>query len=215
AHQWRQPLSAISTMASGIKVEEELNVLDTKQLSEKMDLILTKTEYLSETIDTFRDFIKEEKETKEVILQERIDAALDIVGMVLKDNQIKLNKNLDYSSPIKITMIVGELTQVIINIINNAKDVISEKKIIKPYIDLNLIKQNKKAIITIEDNAGGIPEEIIDKIFDPYFTTKHESQGTGLGLHMSRKIIFESLKGKLYVENTDIGAKFFIELPLN
>ncbi len=214
AHQWRQPLSAISMTASSIQLDAQLGMIDNDELSKKMYAIVNKAEYLSETINTFRDFIKEKKELKEVVLQERINSALHIVGMVLKDNQITLKTNIDTLNPIKITLAVGELSQVLINIINNAKDILVAKHITTPTIKLHLTQKENYVIISIEDNAGGIPLEILPKIFEPYFTTKHQSQGTGLGLHMSRKIIVESLHGKLYVKNTKEGAKFFIELPL-
>ena len=214
AHQWRQPLSIITTSSSGMKLKKELDMLDDEFLDVSLDVIEDNAHFLSETIDTFRDFIKEEKVLKEVILQERIDIALDIINATLKNNHIELKNNIDYSNPIKITLVVGELTQVIINIINNAKDVLLKEKIEDAWIKLDLEKHDGKVIITIEDNGGGIPDEIVPKIFDPYFTTKHQSQGTGLGLHMSYKIIVDSLKGKLYSENTNNGAKFIIELPL-
>ena len=111
-------------------------------------------------------------------------------------------------------MVSGELPQVVINIINNAKDILVEKEIKDPWIKIKLKNQKDKAIISIEDNAGGIPEDVMVRIFEPYFTTKHQSQGTGLGLHMSYKIIKESLKGHIYAINTQNGAKFYIELPL-
>jgi signal transduction histidine kinase len=215
AHQWRQPLSSISMIASSIQVEQELNVLNLDKLSENMQKIIKKTDYLSNTINTFRDFIKGSKEVKEIIIQERINYALDIVGIVLKDNNIKLYNNIDYTDKIKLTMAKGEIDQVIINIINNAKDILIANKVDNPYIQLNLIQEKEKIVITIEDNGGGIDKNIMPKIFEPYFTTKHQSQGTGLGLHMSYQIVTESLKGKIYAQNTNNGAKFFIELPLS
>ena len=215
AHQWRQPLNSIASFASGIKLNYELGVAQTKDIPSSMTDIIEKTKYLSETIDTFRDFIKEKKEKKEVVIQDRISRALSIVEATLKSNFITLRNNIDMDETIKITLVVGELTQVLINILNNAKDVLVEKDKECRYIELNLLHVvNEKVIITIEDNGGGIPDDILPKIFDPYFTTKHQSQGTGLGLHMSYKIITESLNGKLYAKNTEQGAKFFIELPL-
>jgi C4-dicarboxylate-specific signal transduction histidine kinase len=112
-------------------------------------------------------------------------------------------------------MVKGEFDQVIINIINNAKDVLIERNISDPTIEIVLHKENDKIILTVEDNGGGIPNDLMSKIFESYFTTKHKNIGTGLGLHMSYKIITESLKGKIYAVNTDKGAKFFIELPIN
>jgi len=112
-------------------------------------------------------------------------------------------------------MIVGELTQVLINIFNNAKDILVEQEVDDDkWIKADLIQIENKAIITIEDNGGGIPNNLISKIFDPYFTTKHQSQGTGLGLYMSKDIIEKHLHGKLSVKNSENGAIFSIELPL-
>jgi len=215
AHQWRQPLNQISIIASSTIMQQEIGTLDNTLLKESMEDIISKTQYLSEVIQTFRKFLMENKETKEVVLQDRINIALSIVKVVLDDKGIKLINNIDYDNPIKITLVVGELSEVIINIINNACDALVENKIEEPVVILDLKKEDNKVTITIEDNAGGIPENIMDKIFDEYFTTKPKDKGTGLGLHMSKKIINESLKGNLYVKNTNLGAKFFIELPLS
>lgn len=214
AHQWRQPLSVISTVSTGSKLQKEMDALSDEEFEENMDIINSNAQYLSSTIDTFRNFIKEEKIYKEVVLQDRINITLDIYGTALKNHQIELINNIDYEHPIKIHLVVGELSQVLGNIISNAKDILLEKKIANAWIKLDLVQTNKSVTITIEDNAGGIPEEIMPRIFEPYFTTKHSSQGTGLGLHMSYKIITESFNGKLYAKNTTDGAKFFIELPL-
>jgi PAS domain S-box-containing protein len=212
AHQWRQPLSAISSLASSTQLQQTLGLLNSEDIEANMREIINKTEYLSKTIDTFRNFLKETKERKRVILQERIHIALDIVGISLRDNNIKLIHNIDTIKPISIELVVGELSQVIINIINNAKDILLERKVKDAVVELNLLIKEDKIIISIEDNGGGVPENIISKIFDPYFTTKHKSQGTGLGLHMSYRIVKESLNGLLYVKNTNNGAKFIIEI---
>ena len=102
----------------------------------------------------------------------------------------------------------------IINILNNAKDALKEKKIKEPHINIKLDKKDNYGVITIEDNAGGIPKEILGNIFDPYFTTKHESQGTGLGLHMSHKIVTQSLGGNIIASNSTDGAIFTLSIPL-
>ncbi|MFK2821934.1 ATP-binding protein [Arcobacter sp. YIC-80] len=214
AHQWRQPLSLIRTACTGIKFQNEIGVLTDKLLLEELESIDKSTMYLSETIDTFRNFIKEEKEYKSVILQDRIKETINLLNATLKNNYINLKTNIEQIEPIEIKIIADELSQVIINIINNAKDVFKEREVQDPKIILNLYKEDNRVILTIEDNAGGVPSKVINHIFEPYFTTKHQSQGTGLGLYMSHKIVTESLKGKLFVENTKDGAKFFIELPL-
>ncbi|MEA3512035.1 MAG: sensor histidine kinase [Campylobacterota bacterium] len=214
AHQWRQPLSIISTAASGMKLEKEYGILEDDKFIYYCDSIVEKSKYLSETIDIFRNFIKEKKQRAVVIIQDRIDTSLKIVIATLEANYIQLINNIDYSKPIKIELVMGELSQVIINLINNAKDILLERKIKNAWIKIDLVKDKDFVTITVEDNAGGVPEEIMGKIFDPYFTTKHKSQGTGLGLHMSYKIVHESLYGKLSVKNTENGASFIIVLPL-
>ncbi len=214
AHQWRQPLSTISTAASGLKMKHEFDMLEKDDIPEFTDTIVTNTKYLSETIDTFRDFIKEEKETKEIVIQERIDETLKIVRASLENSHIKLINKIDYENPIKVELVAEELAQVLINILNNAKDVILQRKIEDGTITVNLIKTNKNFKITIEDNAKGIEKDILPKIFDPYFTTKHQFHGTGLGLYMSKIIVEKHLFGQLEVENTKEGAKFTITIPL-
>jgi len=214
AHQWRQPLSVISTCASGIQLKKECGTFEEKDLLLYMDKILKATNYLSGTIDTFRSFIKEENKIKELVIQDKIDTVLNILQASLQNNFIKVIKNIDYDNPIKMTLHETELSQVLINIITNAKEILNKNHIEDKWIKISLSKENKNAIITIEDNGGGIPESILSNVFDPYFTTKHPSQGTGLALYLSQRIVRDSLQGKLYVQNTPNGAKFFIELPL-
>ena len=214
AHQWRQPLSVISTIASGIKIQHKFDQLKMETIPSQMSEIVDRTQYLSQTIDTFRNFLIEKKEFKEVILQESINDSLEIVGTTLKDYHIEIEKNLNEENPIKITTMSNELIQVIINILNNSKDALIEKNVTNAWVKVDLIQDDQHTVISIEDNGGGIPEDIIQRVFEPYFTTKHKSQGTGLGLHMSYNIITESLNGDISVENSEHGAKFFIKLPL-
>lgn len=214
AHQWRQPLSIISLASTGALFQYKMGMLNDKIFEEEMNLINNNAQYLSKTIDTFRDFLSESKEIREVDISERVESSLNIVSAALHNHQIKLIKNFNPNTHFKMKMVADELPQVIINIINNAKDILVEKKIDKAWISINIVKKNNNISIIIEDNGGGVPEKILPKIFEPYFTTKHKSNGTGLGLHMSYRIIVESLKGNIYCENTLCGAKFTIELPL-
>ena len=215
AHQWRQPLSAISTTASGMQLNSQLGILSVDEIPPYLDTILAKSKFLSETINTFMNFMDEDKELKDVVLQDRIDDAIEIVKSSYDDNAIEIINNINYDDSIIANMVPGELPQVIINILNNSKDILEITNPKEKWIKIDLVKIDNSVQITIEDNGGGIPEDIISKIFEPYFTTKHQSQGTGMGLNICYKIITESLNGKLYVKNTPNGAKFFIEFPLN
>jgi PAS domain S-box-containing protein len=214
AHQWRQPLSIITTAASGILLKKEYDILEDSFLEKTLLNVEKNAQYLSKTIDTFRNFIKDNKEKKDVNIIDTIDSTVDIVSSSLKDNHITLKNQTETVKEIKYNLIAGEFIQVIINIINNAKDALLEKNISDPWIEIKIENDSKNITITIEDNAGGVDEKYLNRIFEPYFTTKHKSQGTGLGLHMSYRIITESLNGNIYVKNTNYGAKFYIELPL-
>jgi PAS domain S-box-containing protein len=215
AHQWRQPLSVITTVASGVAFKQEYKTLKEEDIPKDMDNIVQSAEYLSETIETFRNFLKEKKERKNICIQNRLHEVLNILKATIKNNDINIIDNISNSELVTINMVSGELEQVIINIINNSKDVFLEKNIEERWIKLELEKYEDKVVFSIEDNGGGIPEHIMPKIFEAYFTTKHQSKGTGLGLNMSYRIVTESLGGKLYVKNTNNGAKFFIEIPMN
>ncbi len=220
AHQWRQPLSVISTSASGIKLKNEYDTLDDEYIETSVDSIVKSTQHLSQTIDDFRNFIKGDKEKKLFKINDNINTDLEILKGMLKYNDILIELDIDDS--VEIESFPNELTQVIINIINNAKDALVEKKIKNKYIFISTKKENSEFIsLLIKDNGEGIKPEIIEKIFDPYFTTKHQTQGTGLGLYMTHKIIKESLKGEVTVKNTSYeykgenytGAQFIIKLP--
>jgi signal transduction histidine kinase/CheY-like chemotaxis protein len=216
AHQWRQPLAIIGTVTSSIELKKSLGILDDEFITKGISTIDENTQYLSETISTFRNFLMEKKTFTQVILQDRIDIAIKLVNVTLKDNNIKLIKEVDYTNPISIYLVLGELIEVIINIVNNAKDVIIEKAKDDGWIKVVLdVTDDNKAILTIEDNAGGIPEHILPKIFDDGFTTKDKDTGTGLGLYMSHRIITESLKGTITASNTKNGGMFTIVLPLD
>jgi len=214
AHQWRQPLSVITTAATGVQIKKEYNILTDKELNTYLESIITNANHLSDTIDIFRNFIKEKVELKGVVIQDRIDNALGIIKTRISSKHIELINTINYEDKLRVVIVVGELSQVIINIINNAIDILVEKNIKKRWIKIDLTKNDKSVIVTIEDNAGGIPEDILPKIFEPYFTTKHQSVGTGIGLYMSYDIIVNHMHGNLYAKNTKNGAKFFLEIPM-
>ena len=221
AHQWRQPLSMISTVATGTKIQKEFGTLADEELVQNMDLINKNAQYLSETINDFRNFIKGDRKIKNYDLSTTINNFLHIVESTIKKDSINVILNLEKN--IKIDGYPNELIQCLINIFNNAKDALEEIKQENPLIFISTALQNNIITISIKDNAGGIPQNIITKIYDPYFTTKHKSQGTGLGLHMTYKLIDEGMHGKIEAQNVEFGyeniiykgAEFIISLNLN
>jgi PAS domain S-box-containing protein len=207
AHQWRQPLSSISTAASGIQAEKEYGVLTDKAMDDRLENILTNTQYLSQTIDDFSNFFKKSKNKEKFLLANILDKTQNIVNETFKNYNIKVYKNYDKYSTISYTGYENELSQVIINILNNAKDILIEKNIKTKIVKIDLTNTDKYISITICDNGGGVPDHILPKIFEPYFTTKDKTQGTGIGLYMSNDIIINHFKGSLTVNN----KKFEIE----
>jgi len=207
AHQWRQPLSAISSASIAINMKAQMNMLDSKSAIEISEKISEFTQYLSKTIDDFREFYKDAKEKKDVTYKELIDSTLNIVEVSLKNKNIELTTQMN--SDITFHTYANELKQVLLNLIKNAEDALIEKGIENPYIKITT-ESNK---LIVSDNGGGISKDIIEKIFDPYFSTKKNLNGTGLGLYMSKTIIEEHCEGKLSVYNSAEGAIFTVELP--
>ena len=200
AHQWRQPLSLISTHASGLKIKKQMNDLDDDFLNDAIDSVLNTSKYLSNTIDDFRYFFKPEKEKSEFSLEMCIEKTIELLNPNFLERNIKIVSKID---DIKIYGYETELIQVLINILNNSKDALQTLENEDRLIFIEVKKDAKKAIIRIKDNAGGIEPSIIEKVFEPYFTTKHKSQGTGIGLYMCQEIIHKHMNGHIDISNTE------------
>ncbi len=216
AHQWRQPLSLISATATGYQLKSELGMKSTQEETLKdMKKINEAVQYLSKTIDDFRNFFRSNNKKEIFKLAKVIDDCENITSASFKNNHIILKKLIE-NTDLEYNGASSMLSQVILNIFSNAKDILVEKNIKNKIVTITLKKEQNITIIKIKDNAGGVPEEIIDKIFDPYFTTKHQSQGTGIGLYMSSQIIQKHFDGSLSVKNTKdengFGAEFTIKI---
>ena len=221
AHQWRQPLSFISTAASGMKLQKEFNQLNDQIFTETLDGINETTKFLSQTIEDFQNYLKEDKQKNEFNINTCVEKILNIVKGSFINHSISVK--LDLSENLIIHSYENELNQALLNILNNSKDALCGIDMNNRYISIKTKEDNNNYIIEIIDNAGGIDNEIIDRLFEPYFTTKHKSQGTGLGLYMTHKIITESMKGEIKISNTtftfedvkyDKCTKVLISLPL-
>ena len=208
AHQWRQPLAAISATSASIELKAGMGKLDNETAQQKACEISDFSQQLSSTIDDFRNFFKPEKVKEKVTFATIIESSIKIVHAELKTNNILVQT--DFKCKGSIHVYVNELQQVTLNLIKNAEDALLEKEIKSPTITIRCYSNEHEEILEVCDNAGGIPEEIIDNIFDPYFSTKHKKDGTGLGLYMSKTIIEEHCGGKLSVSNGDEGAVFCI-----
>jgi len=210
AHQWRQPLSAISATSASIELKAGLNKLDNDTAQQKAQDISAFSQHLSKTIDDFRDFFKPTKKKTETSYDELVASVLKIISVSIENKNIELIQELNCHD--KFSTYSNELKQVILNLIKNAEDALLEKEIENPYIKISTYKENDKYILEVRDNAGGVKEGIMDKIFYPYFSTKTEKEGTGLGLYMSKTIIEEHCDGELTVANNDDGAVFRVAL---
>ncbi|WP_419774344.1 PAS domain S-box protein [Halarcobacter sp.] len=219
AHQWRQPLTVITTNASGVKLQKELDLLDDETFNKAMDSIISQSKYLSETIDDFRAYIKDDKQREETTIIYILNKTLSLNEASLKNNHIEVLT--DFKSDLKVYGYKNELVQSFLNIINNATDAIKERLVSDTTrIILISTKKSKDGLsVEIKDNAGGIDKSILPRIFEPYFTTKHQSVGTGIGLSLSHDILVNHHKAQIDVMNEEFehegqkykGAKFTIK----
>ena len=220
AHQWRQPLNVISTIASTISMDIELEQFEEEEALQDLQKLVETVQYLSTIIEKFRHFFNPNKELEEFVVSDMIKSNLEIFESSYKSSNVELILHLE---DVNICGYKFELMQVIINIINNAKDALVEniESTGEKLIFMSCEEVNEELLIKIHDNAGGIPQKVKEKIYEPYFTTKHQSQGTGLGLYMSNEIIQKHFKGTLTNETITYeyegkslkGEEFLIKVP--
>lgn len=211
AHQWRQPLNAVTAASIALKMRQDLDMLDEKYLDQQVDFIQNQVHGMSQTIDDFMSFFKP-KNKKELF--SILDAAKKVQNMMhaqLKSRSIDLH--IDIDKDVKIKSVKNEFEHILLNLIANSRDAFEENEIETKQISITAKSVEDNVIVEVEDTAGGIPSTVIHKIFDPYFTTKEQGKGTGIGLYMTKNIIEKHFNGSISVENTDKGAHFTIELP--
>ncbi|MGA1940542.1 sensor histidine kinase [Arcobacter sp. YIC-310] len=221
AHQWRQPLSVITTAATGIKMKKEVGILSDEEYKQSLDMIVNSANYLSTTIDDFRNFFSPHKDKNSVKAKDFIQKVFNLISSNYQSKDIEIITNIE---DIEIFIYENELLQVMINLLNNARDEFEKiKDFDSKFIFIDLFMEENMIIISIKDSAGGIDNNIIDRIFEPYFTTKHQSQGTGIGLFMCEEIICKHMHGKIEVLNDEYtyknmqlkGAKFKLSIPMD
>lgn len=208
AHQWIQPLTRLSLIVQNLTAFKSKARMSDEIFNESMQNALYQIDFMSNTIDNFKNFYKPDDNIAEFFIEDAIYNILDIIGAVIEQSNITIA--IHSTTPTSLYANKHEFSHVVMNLIINAKDAIDERNIRNGKIDIN-IKQEGHIIIEVCDNAGGVAESIIDEIFNPYFTTK-EKHGTGIGLYLSKAIIENKMGGKLSVKNSDEGAVFVIVL---
>ncbi|MCD8213805.1 MAG: PAS domain S-box protein [Campylobacter sp.] len=211
AHQWRQPLGAISATTSFLSTSLMLNDFDKSSFLNEIDKIEKYAKHLSDTIDDFRNFFKLTKNKETTSLEELANMAINIVKPILQTKKIKIYTK--YNCNTSFLTYKNEVSQVVLNLIKNSQDAFLENQITDCIIEISTYIQKSYFCLSIKDNAGGIKEEIMDKIFDLYFSTKHGKNGTGIGLYMSKIIIQDHCQGKLEARRIKNGSLFTIKLP--
>lgn len=212
AHQWRQPLSSISAVVINLQLQQALGNSAQEETAKLLEVIAGQIKYLSQTITDFRNFFKQDKEKKLVQPSELINHVLTLTGKLLEDDAIQLRLSLlcnksFYTFP-------NELQHVFINLIKNAVDALIEKNQEEKWIGISCHEENEFIVFNISDNGGGIDATLKDRVFEPYFSTKHEKNGTGLGLYMSKTIVEKHLQGAISYANTGVGVTFSVKTPL-
>jgi len=208
AHQWRQPLNILGLSMTRLSLS--CSIGGAKEASKVIDIAEAQIEYMSQTIDDFRNFFKQDRSQISVNINELVNDVEALLGPLLVRKKIKVIRDIDIH--MNVLVYPNELKQVLINLINNAREAIEHHRSTERLIYIRSKSDERYCTISVEDTGGGIPISIIDKIFDPYFTTKFESQGTGIGLYMAKTIIEKHFLGKLSVYNSDKGACFEIRL---
>ena len=210
AHQWRQPLNNLALLVQQAPLLYELDEVDQEFLENNADKSMELIEHMSRTIDDFRNFFKPDKEKVDFRVHEELEKTLSLVEAAFQEQSIVIE--LDAGEAPAIHGYPNEFAQVLLNVLLNAKDALTEREVVLPRVCIVIRAEEGRAVVTVTDNAGGIAEEIIGKVFDPYFTTKGPQAGTGVGLFMSKTIIEKNMGGRLSVRNVASGAEFRIEI---
>ncbi|KAB0669678.1 PAS domain S-box protein [Oryzomonas sagensis] len=211
AHQWRQPLNNVGLIIQNLQISQKSGEISGEEFDREVADTMQLIHHMSATIDDFRNFFRQDKEKHTFSVAKAVELAVGLIDATLKNGYIATELQLD--TDVTAVGYKNEYSQVLLNIINNAKDVLQERRVDNPRITIRAFRDNDLSVVTVRDNGGGIDESICNKIFDPYFTTKEPDKGTGIGLYMSKVIIEKNMNGRLTVLNHRDGAEFRVELP--
>jgi len=212
AHQWRQPLNALSASAIHLELKVQMANINKDDVIKFTKFVQTESQRLSKTIDDFMNFSKPDEKEEEFYLKDVIDSISDMIKVQLQNHNINMKINIyEY---LKIKSYKKIIEHILLNLVSNARDALDDVDIPNKEIKIYTIQDDEFIKIVVYDNAGSIPKNLMDRIFNPYFTTKEEGKGTGLGLYMSKKLAEEKLKGELYFENKENGVEFILKLKI-
>ena len=210
AHQWRQPLNSLGLTIQQLLLLHDFGKLSREVLDQTVSKSMELIQHMSKTIDDFRNYFRPDKERVEFRVSDIVADTLSLVEDSFRNQHIKVEV-VSKTDPV-IYGYRNELAQALLNLLSNAQDAIKERQTHDPLVTVTIDSVDGCTILTVTDNAGGIREEIMDKIFEPYFTTKGPQQGTGVGLFMSKSIIEKNMGGRLSARNIANGAEFRIEI---
>ncbi len=211
-HQWKQPISTMQAVFLNLELDEMMNVGNDEKYKEGIESIKLQVQFMLETMDDFKDFLRPDKEHSEFELRRGVDEVFHLFRIQYKNMGLSLE--MDWAPNVVVKGYYNEYRQVILNLINNARDAYDENNIREKIIEVAIYVEDTHGVIEIKDRAKGIPQELFETIFDPYVSTKEATKGTGIGLYMAKTIIEDNMGGELSVHNTDLGAAFVIKLPL-
>ena len=211
AHQWRQPLNNVGLIIQNLLCNYQLGLLTAEEMETHVEKAMETIQFMSRTIDDFRSFSLPEKEECRFIINDVVQSTVDLVSPTLKYYDIDVR--FQATEQVAALGYPNQYSQVILNIINNARDVLVERNVTDPRITITASRDGNHAVIRVHDNGGGIDEAILGRIFDPFFTSKDSGKGTGIGLYMSKVIIEQNMSGTVSATNMDGGAAFMVTLP--
>lgn len=212
AHQWKQPLNNLALTIQDMAYDYDAGLPNPEEIEAKINQCLDLIMFMSQTIEDFRSFFREDRQMTVYGIRQSISSAISLISASMKDNNIEIV--VEPGDEVQVAGYPNEYSQVLLNLMGNAREVFIERSVAAPAIAVRVFGEEGRAVVTVSDNGGGISKEVIEKIFNPYFTTKELDKGTGIGLFMSKNIIEQHMGGSLTVENIKGGAQFRIDIPM-
>jgi len=210
AHQWRQPLNNVGLIIQNLQLSYEVGALSKEEITTEVEKAMAIIIHMSHTIDDFRNFFREDKQKGDFFVGETIHRTLEFISDALASLNIQVEVEEDPCVTAKGYQ--NEYAQVLLNILSNSRETCMERGISTPRIHIRVTAENGRSVVYISDNCGGIRDDVMPKIFDPYFTTRAPDKGTGIGLYMSKVIVEQNMSGRLTASNTTEGVAFRIEV---